>query len=79
MEKDIPILEGEEMWAQEAIDKADKSMYKVSYYLSGQTVVFKWFKTFAEATDFCVYKVPTGDVLEVKRYDDPEKYHYHGS
>lgn len=73
MEKDIPILEGEEMWAQEAIDK---SMYKVSYYMNGGTVVFKWFKTFKEATDFCVYKVPSGDVLEVKRYNNPEEFHY---
>lgn len=55
--------------------KENKSMYKVSYYLNGSSyVVNKWFKTFAEATDFCVYKVPAGDVLEVKLYDNPEMY-----
>lgn len=62
----VPILEGEEMWAQEAIDK--QGMYKVSYYMGGgNTVAFKWFKTFAEASEFSL-KVPTGDVIEVKKY-----------
>jgi hypothetical protein len=56
----------------------DKSMYKVSYYI-GSSVAFKWFKTLKEATDFCVYKVPTGNVIEVKLYNEPERYHYNGS
>ena len=63
----IPILEGEEMWAQEAIDKP-KGKYKVSYYVGGgMTVGFKWFDTFTEASDFSL-KVKTGDVIEVKWY-----------
>lgn len=42
-------------------------MYKVSYYMgSGNMVAFKWFKTFSEATEFSL-KVPTGDVIEVKK------------
>ena len=63
----IPILEGEEMWAQEAIDKP-KGKYKVSYYVGGgMTVGFRWFDNFKEATDFSL-KVKTGDVIEVKWY-----------
>jgi hypothetical protein len=65
---DIDVLENEEMWAQRAIDYRGKGKYKVSYYNSGQMVVFKWFDTFAEATDFCVYHVKTNDVIEVKWY-----------
>jgi len=53
-------------------------MYKVTYYINGSTVQFKWFKTFHEATDYCINKIPTGEVLEIKKYDDPEKFHYHG-
>jgi hypothetical protein len=63
----IPVLEGEEMWAQEAIDRA-KGKYKVSYYLGGgMKAAFKWFDTFHEATEFSM-KVPTGDVIEIKWY-----------
>lgn len=63
----IPILEGEEMWAQEVIDKP-KGKYKVSYYIGGgMTVGFKWFDTFSEASDFSM-KVRTGDVIEIKWY-----------
>lgn len=65
---DIPILENEEMWAQRAIDERIKGKYKVSYYNSGQMVAHKWFDTFKEATDFSVYSVKTGDVIEVKWY-----------
>jgi hypothetical protein len=57
----------------------DKSMYKVSYYMNGNTVEFRWFKTLSEATNFCVYKVPTANVIEIKKYDEPENYHYNGS
>lgn len=67
---DIPILEGEEMWAQEAIDTSyrTKGKYKVSYYMgSGMKVAFKWFDTFNEASQFSL-KVPTGDVIEIKWY-----------
>ena len=67
---DIPILEGEEMWAQEAIDRSNTGMYKVSYYMTGQTVAYKWFKTFSEATEFSVYHVNSGDVIEIKRYEN---------
>lgn len=66
---DIPILEGEEMWAQEAIDRSNTGMYKVSYYMTGQTVAFKWFKTFHEASEFSI-KINTGDVIEIKRYEN---------
>ncbi len=66
MTNDIPILEGEEMWAQEAIDRSN-GVYKVSYYMTGQTVAFKWFNTFSEATRFAM-KVRTGDVIEIKWY-----------
>lgn len=68
--KDIPILEGEEMWAQEAIDRAKTGRYKVTYYMTGQTVAFKWFDTFSEATEFSVYHVNSGDVIEIKRYEN---------
>lgn len=63
----IPILEGEEMWAQEAIDHSGH--YKVTYYKSAteSSVDFTWFKTFKEATDFAIKH--NGDVLEIKRYD----------
>jgi hypothetical protein len=64
---DIPILEGEEMWAQEAIDRP-KGKYKVSYYMGGgMRAAFKWFNTFHEASDFSM-KVRTGDVIEIKWY-----------
>ena len=67
MTNNIPILEGEEMWAQEAIDRP-KGKYKVSYYMgSGMRVAFKWFDTFNEASEFSL-KVKTGDVIEVKWY-----------
>jgi len=54
-------------------------MYKVTYFptASESTVFFKWFKTLKEATDFAM-KLGS-DVLEIKKYDEPEKYHYHGS
>lgn len=64
---DIPILEGEEMWAQEAIDR-QRGKYKVVYYMgSGNTVTSKWFDTFTEASQFSL-KVRTGDVIEIKWY-----------
>ena len=45
-------------------------MYKVCYYFSGTTqVVFKWFKTFHEATNFA-NQLPNESVLEIKYYDD---------
>jgi hypothetical protein len=67
MTNDIPILEGEEMWAQEAIDR--KGWYKVCYYRTAleSSVDFKWFETFKEATDFAIKQ--TGAVLEIKRYE----------
>lgn len=65
---DIPILEGEETWVQRIIDERKNGQYKVSYYNTGQMVNYKWFNTFAEATDFCVRSVKTGDVIEVKWY-----------
>jgi len=49
-------------------DVRKDGMYKVSYYMGGGNMVaFKWFKTFSEATEFSL-KVPTGDVIEVKKY-----------
>lgn len=51
-------------------DEHKKGKYKVSYYLIGQTVAFKWFDTFEEATKFCVNSIKTGDVIEVKWYKD---------
>lgn len=45
-------------------------MYKVSYYLAGTRLAFRWFDTLHEATKFSV-ELPTGDVLEIKFY--PEK------
>jgi hypothetical protein len=51
-------------------DETKKGKYKVCYYMVGNTVAFKWFNTFEEATQFCVYKVKTGDVIEVKWYKD---------
>ena len=67
MTDDIPILEGEEMWAQEAIDRS-KGKYKVSYYVGGGNMVgLKWFDTFNEASQFSL-KVPTGNVIEIKWY-----------
>ncbi len=55
-----------EEWKRER----QNGMYKVSYYMVGNTVAFKWFKTFEEATQFTVYKVKSGDVIEVKWYKD---------
>lgn len=54
-------------------------MYKVTYFptASEAFVSFKWFDTLREATDFAI-KI-SGDVLEIKKYDEPEKYNYHGS
>lgn len=71
---DIPILEGEEMWAQEAIDTTyrKKGRYKVSYYVTGgQRSTTKWFDTFPEASEFSL-KVKTGDVIEIKWYANEE-------
>lgn len=65
--EDIPILDGEEMWAQEAIDSRISGKYKVSYYLTAQSVGFKWFDSFNKATMFCL-KLKTGDVIEIKWY-----------
>ena len=67
----IPILEGEEMWAQESIDNyRERGKYKVSYYMgSGNTVACKWFNTFSEASAFSL-KVKTGDVIEIKWYSN---------
>lgn len=46
-------------------------VYKVSYYITAsQNVAFRWFKTFKEASDFAVNNVKTGDVLEIKRYEN---------
>ena len=50
------------------IETTRSGMYKVSYYMIGNTVAFKWFKTFEEATEFTVHKVKSGDVIEVKWY-----------
>jgi hypothetical protein len=45
-------------------------MYKVLYTLSGgNQVVFKWFKTLTEATEFA-NKQPMESVLEIKYYAD---------
>lgn len=52
------------------IDRSNTGRYKVTYYMSGQTVVSKWFKTLTEAMQFSVYQVKTGDVIEIKRYED---------
>jgi len=51
-------------------DRSNTGKYKVTYYLSGQTVTSKWFDTFNEATQFSVYEVKTGDVIEIKRYEN---------
>lgn len=49
-------------------DVRKDGMYKVSYYIGGGPMVaFKWFNTFSEATEFSL-KVPTGDVIEIKKY-----------
>lgn len=66
---DIPILENEETWAQRVIDERQKGMYKVSYYMTGQTVAYKWFKTFNEASAFSL-KINSGDVIEIKWYEN---------
>lgn len=67
MTNNIPILESEEMWAQESIDKAVK--YKVTYYpmANESSLKFKWFDTIREATEFAINN--SGDVLEIKRYE----------
>lgn len=70
MINDIPILEGEEMWSQEVIDRSQEGFYRVSYYTTGQFVAYKTFKTFKEATYFSVYKVNTGDIIEIKKVDN---------
>jgi hypothetical protein len=50
-------------------DRSNTGKYKVSYYMTGQTVAFKWFKTFPEASAFSM-KINSGDVIEIKRYED---------
>ena len=47
-------------------------MYKVTYYYSGNYVSFKWFKTFAEASEFS-RTVKTGDIIEIKLYKDADE------
>ena len=42
-------------------------MYKVSYYLSSQSVRFKSFETLTEATEFA-NKQPMNSVIEIKHY-----------
>ena len=45
-------------------------MYKVTYYITGGSMVTsRSFSTFAEATDFAI-KQPRESVLEIKLYDD---------
>jgi len=44
-------------------------MYRVSYYMTGNTVAFREFETFAEAIDFS-NKQPINSVIEIKKYDD---------
>ena len=61
---DIPILEGEEMWAQEAIDSF---YYKVSYYGYGTMVNSKTFQTFEEAIKFS-HTLKSDSILEIKKY-----------
>ena len=45
-------------------------MYKVRFYLSGGTLVSKYFNTFSEAMAFSVYQVKTGDVFTVDLIKD---------
>ena len=43
-------------------------MYKVVYYLVGNSVASKEFDTFSEAVDFS-NKLPINSVIEIKKYD----------
>ena len=61
---DIPIPEGEEMWAQEVIDGF---CYKVTYYGYGTNVISKTFPTFEEAIKFS-HTLKSGSILEIKKY-----------
>ena len=48
-------------------------MYKISYYLNGgNTILFKWFKTLGEATEFGNNQ-PINSVLEIKYYPEENK------
>lgn len=48
-------------------------MYKVTYYAySGSRVLFRWFKTFSEASEFSL-TVNSGDVIEIKLYKDVDE------
>ena len=42
-------------------------MYKVRYYMVGDTLVHKLFATFSEAMLFAVYKVRSGDVYGIDK------------
>lgn len=44
-------------------------MYRVAYYITGSSVAFREFETFAEAIDFS-NKQPINSVIEIKKYDD---------
>lgn len=44
-------------------------MYRVSYYMTGNTVAFREFETFSEAIEFS-NKQPTDSVIEIKQYDN---------
>jgi hypothetical protein len=68
----IPLIEGEEMWAQEAIDTSYRKngRYCVSYYFgTGNMVSYKWFDTFSEASQFSL-TIKSGDVIEIKWYSN---------
>jgi hypothetical protein len=44
-------------------------MYRVVYYMTGNTVAFREFETFDEAIDFS-NKQPINSVIEIKKYDN---------
>ena len=44
-------------------------MYKVTYYIAGDTVASKWLKTMKLAAEFAI-TLGTFDVLEIKLYED---------
>jgi hypothetical protein len=44
-------------------------MYRVAYYMTGNTVAFREFETFDEAIDFS-NKQPINSVIEIKKYDN---------
>jgi hypothetical protein len=46
-----------------------RKMYRVKYYMSGQTLVSKYFETLHNAVMFSVYQVTSGNVYSIDKVE----------